>query len=45
MRRIGVELHEPYTVPAGLADLAKLGFEAAADPRHWASVQGTRKEL
>jgi FkbM family methyltransferase len=45
VRRIGVELHEPYTVPAGLADLAKLGFEAAADPRHWASVQGTRREL
>lgn len=45
VRLISVELHEPYTVQAALDDLTKLGFEAAADPRHWASVQGIRREL
>jgi FkbM family methyltransferase len=43
VRLISVEVHEPYTVQAALDDLAKLGFEAAADRRHWASVQGIRR--
>jgi hypothetical protein len=45
VRLISVELHEPYTVQPALDDLTKLGFEAAADSRHWASVQGIRREL
>jgi len=42
VRRIGVEIHAPYTVDEGLADLAALGFRPEVDHRHWSSVYGTR---
>jgi FkbM family methyltransferase len=42
VRRIGVEVHAPYTVEDGLADLAALGFRPEPDHRHWGSVYGSR---
>lgn len=39
---IKVEVHDPYTVEDCAADLARLGFGAAVDRRHWACVAGVR---
>jgi FkbM family methyltransferase len=42
VRRIKVEVHDPYDVAACVADLERLGFRARPDRRHWACAIGTR---
>lgn len=40
-----VEVHGPYSVEQCCVDLEELGFSAAVDRRHWASVVGVRPDL
>ena len=42
VRRIVVEVHEPYDVERCRRDLDALGFRTAIDDRHWAAVVGVR---
>jgi FkbM family methyltransferase len=42
VRSIKVEVHPPYSVEDCRRDLARLGFRASADSRHWASATGIR---
>lgn len=44
VRRIKVEVHDPYDVATCVADLERLGFRARSDERHWACAFGTREE-
>jgi hypothetical protein len=42
VRAIKVEVHEPYTVEACIAQLRQLGFSARADDGHPACAVGIR---
>ena len=44
VRRIIVEVHEPYTVDECVEDLRRLGFTATVNPRFWVSIVGTKSE-
>jgi hypothetical protein len=42
VRKLAIEIHEPYTTPRCVEDLTRLGFDVRIDRTHHAAAMGVR---